>query len=353
MNFHTIELYYKLSLTELSYIKDILWKSGKKTYPEKINGIPILVSESLAEYGIVIRIHEYITDNYKYAGLYYRINPRRMFETGNYVGIFNSKNTDRLVEKFNSLVQSVSYMLPEFDSCILHRIDYCSNVELSGQDEVCEYVKLLKRGYIPPKYGVQLYDDKKAKRRKMSKNGITIRGSNGVEITYYNKFRQLKDEDKWLPDIDRANDIIRIEIRCNRKKIKHLSDKYGCTKVSTFLKHSDIIGNYVFKHYANIFYGTGDFYKLDTIINKINNASVKEKSKKVMKEVVTLSAKHSSLQKSFRVLGLTDKERKAIIKKFNKIGVSPVVIPRRSEFDTFSNPLTLALEWSEFDDLFE
>ena len=32
-----------------------------------------------------------------------------------------------------------------------------------------------------------------------------------------------------------------------------------------------------------------------------------------------------------------------ILKKFDKIGVIPVVIPLRSEYDFFKNPLTLAL----------
>ena len=34
----------------------------------------------------------------------------------------------------------------------------------------------------------------------------------------------------------------------------------------------------------------------------------------------------------------------SFLKKFDKIDVSPVVIPLRSEYDVFKNPLTLALE---------
>ncbi len=70
---------------------------------------------------------------------------------------------------------------------------------------------------------------------------------------------------------------------------------------------------------------------------------MQEKSKKLMKELVKSSATHSSLDRAFDILNFNKSQIKAILKKFNKIGVSPVVIPRRYEFDTIRNPLDLAL----------
>ena len=128
-----------------------------------------------------------------------------------------------------------------------------------------------------------------------------------------------------------------------KKKVRHLTKKFKCTSASSFLKESDIIGKYIFKHYANIFYGTGDFYKLTDIYSIIDKSSCKKKSKKLMKELVKSSATHSSLDRAFDILNFNKSQIKAILKKFNKIGVSPVVIPRRYEFDTIRNPLDLAL----------
>ncbi|MBQ8301088.1 MAG: hypothetical protein IJX57_03910, partial [Clostridia bacterium] len=82
MNFHTFELYYKLSPTEVSRVKDILWQSPNGAYRETDKGIPTLVSKTLSDYGIVIKIKQYSQDAYKHNILYYRINPRRMFESG-------------------------------------------------------------------------------------------------------------------------------------------------------------------------------------------------------------------------------------------------------------------------------
>ena len=198
---------------------------------------------------------------------------------------------------------------------------------------------------------IKKYKNEKSKRNTLSKNGITITGNNGIEVTYYNKYRQLKEKNPKCRYIDNSKKIIRIEIRCFKKKVRHLTKKFKCTSASSFLKESDIIGKYIFKHYANIFYGTGDFYKLTDIYAMIDKSSCKKKSKKVMKELVKSSATHSSLDRAFDILNFNKSQIKAILKKFNKIGVSPVVIPRRYEFDTIRNPLDLALEYSDYDDL--
>lgn len=224
-------------------------------------------------------------------------------------------------------------------------------MELNDQAVIDSYINLLKRGYFPSKYTIKKYKNEKSKRNTLSKNGITITGNNGIEVTYYNKYRQLKEKNPKCRYIDNSKKIIRIEIRCFKKKVRHLTKKFKCTSASSFLKESDIIGKYIFKHYANIFYGTGDFYKLTDIYAMIDKSSCKKNSKKLMKELVKSSATHSSLDRAFDILNFNKSQIKAILKKFNKIGVSPVVIPRRYEFDTIRNPLDLALEYSDYDDL--
>ena len=84
-----------------------------------------------------------------------------------------------------------------------------------------------------------------------------------------------------------------------KRKSDILQRNSKCTSASSFLKESDIIGKYIFKHYANIFYGTGDFYKLTDIYSMIDKSSCKKKSKKLMKELVKSSATHSSLDRAF------------------------------------------------------
>ena len=72
------------------------------------------------------------------------------------------------------------------------------------------YINLLKRGYFPSKYTIKKYKNEKSKRNTLSKNGITITGNNGIEVTYYNKYRQLKEKNPKCRYIDnsRKSDIL-------------------------------------------------------------------------------------------------------------------------------------------------
>ena len=51
------------------------------------------------------------------------------------------------------------------------------------------------------------YKNEKSKRNTLSKNGITITGNNGIEVTYYNKYRQLKEKNPKCRYIDNSKKI--------------------------------------------------------------------------------------------------------------------------------------------------
>ena len=165
MNFHTFELSYKLSTDDVRIVYNELYNYKPKD--------DCAVFNALQDYGIIIFIKKYKQDEYNHHVLYYRINPRRVLENHNYIGIFNSKNIDKLIKKFNILIKTVSPFLPEFDSCNISRIDYCSNVELNDQAVIDSYINLLKRGYFPSKYTIKKYKNEKSKRNTLSKNGIS------------------------------------------------------------------------------------------------------------------------------------------------------------------------------------
>ncbi len=340
MNYHTFELAYSLTPFENKSYTDLLYKSGK-TYIDKYEYVPTVVCETLKKHGIIIKIQQFTKNEYTHYVMYYRINPRRVMEKNNYIGLFNAKDTDRMMDKVNKHLKSIN--MPSADNCKIHRIDFCTNIVMSGQDEIFEYIKLLQRGFYPKKYESELFYDMTAKRSKFPKNSCNIIKKKLVKITYYNKYDQLQ-ENKYCQNTEEAINILRAEIQCEKRKVRHLIDKFGYTKVRTFLKHSDEMGNYVFNHYANKFCGSGDFYKIDEIYRKIDKSKVKTKSKEMMKELIWLSAKHSSVQKAIHKLRWNYKTTSNILKKFDNIGVSPIVIPIRSEYDFFPNPLTLALK---------
>lgn len=342
MNYHTFELSYKLTPYENEFYTNILFSSKGRTYRDKDEYVPTIVCETLSEYGIIIKIQTFTKNDFNHYMLYYRINPRRVMEQNNYIGLFNAKDTDIMLDMVNEYLEKFHTAMPAADVCKMHRIDFCANIEMSDQKEIFEYIKILQRGYCPPKYFIETFYDLKAKRNKQPKNSCGFEKKKITKVVYYNKYDQLKDNKK-CKNIEDARNILRAEIQCNTRKVRHLINKFGCTSVRGFLKHSNKIGTYIFEHYANVFCGSGNFHKIDEIYKKIDASKFKEKSKIKMHELVRLSAKHKSLQTAIDNLGWSHSVVKDILKKFDKIGTSPVVIPLRSKYDMFENPLTLAL----------
>ena len=342
MSYHTFELRYQLTYQEKETLINILKEKGK-VYVDEYDFTTPTICEALSNKGINIQFNKYTKNDFTFNMMYIKINPRRVMEHNNYIGIFDSRHTAKMLQKVDNHLQSISYLMPSVHACKLNRIDFCSNIKMESQDAVMKYIKLLQRGYYPPKYYPAYYYDLTAKRKKLYDDSITI-STKRIAITYYNKYSQL-NENPHCKNVDDAKNILRAEIQCKKNKIKHLEKKFNYSGVQEFLEHSDEIGEYIFKQYSNLFYGNGDFYKLNEIIKKINNSNFKNKSKIMMKKLVSLSAKHSSLSKAIFKLHLRQKERKSIMKKFDKINVCPIVIPRRYNYDTFKNPLTLAMNW--------
>ena len=228
-------------------------------------------------------------------------------------------------------------------ACKMNRIDFCVNVRIAGQKEISEYISLLQRVCCPDKYALETFYDSKSKRKKPKKNSCNIIKENMLKLVFYNKYDQLR-ENKHCKNIDEAKNILRIEIQCFKKKVRHLSDKFGYTHVRTFLKHSDSVGDYVFRKYIKKCYGGGDFYKINEIRKIIDQSHCHKESKALMRELAETSAKHKSIDKAMRKLDYDKKTRKKAMKLFDKIGICPIVIPVRNKHDTFKNPLTLVMQ---------
>ena len=148
-------------------------------------------------------------------------------------------------------------------------------------------------------------------------------------------------------DMEKLNKTIRIEIRCKRKKIKRLRKLFDTRGLRDFFSNSDEICDYIFDKYSNIFYGKGDFYKLKDIKPLIDATNYKKKTKDRMNELAKLSSIRCNLS-----VALKEFEKRYgknitlhILRKFDEISVSPVIVPKRSKFDKFDNPHRLSKDW--------
>ena len=75
----------------------------------------------------------------------------------------------------------------------------------------------------------------------------------------------MKKEEKKIysdKDFKAAENNVRIEIRCMKKKLKELKKKFNVQTIDNFMKKADKIGRYLYKHYLSEMFGTGEIFTL-------------------------------------------------------------------------------------------
>lgn len=121
-----------------------------------------------------------------------------------------------------------------------------------NQEQVKTYIKAIKRANVPSK--LELYEqyDKTSKRTKPTKDDFTVYSSEYVSISVYNKYMEMKKEKSGVfpyDELERAKNIVRIEIRCMEGKIHALKKKYEIKSIFEFMSHGKKIGNELYNYY--------------------------------------------------------------------------------------------------------
>lgn len=240
-------------------------------------------------------------------------------------------------------------LLPKLANCSLKRIDFCFNALLDNREQVKAYIRLLKRADIPSKMKVR------TDKNKLLKDGFTVYNKNTIEISIYDKYKQIKKENNKKTvfsdeDLKRAKNILRIEIRCQDKKIKELQKKYRIFTIEEFFEYSDKIGHELYTYYLPKFFGTGEIYTLGEAKERIKISEYRKPTIEFMKEFVSYcnSSRHGFLAtKEFNNLYGKDKVKR-IKEKFDEIEASYITIPRRDmELFKFGLPTLMEL-YNEF-----
>ena len=217
----------------------------------------------------------------------YRISARRVIDNNNFVGLFNVKNYSELEEKVNDILKDKCKLLPKLKKCNLRRLDFCFNAKLDNQEQVKAYIKTIKRANVPSK--LELYEqyDKTSKRTKPTKDDFTVYSSEYVSISVYNKYMEMKKEKSGVfpyDELERAKNIVRIEIRCMEGKIYALKKKYDIKSISEFMSHCKKIGNELYNYYLTKICNNGAIYTLKEALSRVDYSEYKPNNIELLKE---------------------------------------------------------------------
>ncbi len=299
MTIHTFEASATVTKETYHKIQQALRQADCSKWKALNNG---MLYWGLSNQGIFISTHRILKKDYTTFKILYRISARRVIEHNNFVGLFNVKNYAELEEEVDRILKSKCELLPKLKKSKLRRLDFCVNAKLDNQEQVKTYIKTMKRANIPTKLNLLMPYDSKAKRRKPLKDCFTLTLKDYVEVSIYNKYMEMKKEEFGVypeEEMERAKNIVRIELRCMKGKIKELKKKYGIDSISEFMSHGQKIGQELYKYYLTKIANAGMICTLKEAKNAIDLSEYRKKTIKFLKEFVTDCNSCRSVAKCF------------------------------------------------------
>ncbi|MBR1969455.1 MAG: hypothetical protein IKA17_03765 [Clostridia bacterium] len=302
MTIHTFEVTCTVPGDEYYFIQEKLKNADPSKWAKASNGMSYW---GISDKGILIKMFITRKKDYFTYNIIYRISARRVIDNDDFVGLFDTDNYEELEKEVDSLLHYKCKMLPTLKECKMRRIDFCINAELDNQEQVKAYIKTMKRANVPNH--LQLYEtyDKKAKRTKPMKDDFTVYNDHYVAISIYNKQRQMIKEQKGKnktifpkSEIKKAENVVRMEIRCMEGKVSELKKKYKLKSINDFMNASTEIGDYLFRYYLSRICNDGKICTLSGALKRIEMGEYKPENAELLKEFIEYSNHFRSAAKA-------------------------------------------------------
>jgi hypothetical protein len=297
------------------------------------------IAETRGAYGIHdFRLCRRIDNGYEMLFFSMVINLRQLMEIKEYpfICILPPEYIQNVYEKINDVLQKCE--MPDWlmEKLYIRRVDFCCNIDVGSQENVNLYLKLIKKGRVPYHYQVQkLYSQSQHRTIPDPESHTLYCKSN--ELSIYSKFDQMDmhRERYDLTELELAAGVLRIEFRVCRPCVKRIEKKYNLTDERNFYMEACDISETKIKRMLRGIYGTGHFYKKDTVLKAIEQSNFHNNTKQRMKKFCEVANGEGGIRGA---LVLVENGLDTLI-RFNRLGISPVCIPRRAPVDCLYNPM--------------
>lgn len=357
MTIHTFEVTCTVTKEIFFLIQDKLKNADPSKWAKEKSGMTYW---GLSDKGIIIRTLIIIKNGYYAYNITYRISARRVMDNHDFVGLFNTKKYKELEKEVDILLYCKCELLPFLRDCKMKRIDFCFNAELKSQEQVKAYIKTMKRANVPNYLKLLEAYDKKSKRTKPMKDDFTVYNDHYVAVSIYNKQRQMIKEQKEKKkiifpeaEIKRAENIVRIEIRCMEGKVKELKKKFHLTSIEDFIISAKRIGDDLFRYYLSRICNDGKICTLSEALKRIDMGEYHPQNKEILKKFIEISNRFRSAAKAIILYRefFNRKEVSRILWMLSNIDVSFVTatteVVKLFDRGYIPTPLELYEEWCD------
>lgn len=310
-NFKTIKADYERDSYE--YASDHLASSGVKLHIFRKNG---------SVWGLFAIVHPtLVLGNDDRSALYLAAKP-------------SYKKMVKLIDKMLNKVK-VPCSLDEMQ---MYRVDVTANLIFEDSKLMDEYIRVLKKSMILPRYKLNWFrkSEKKAKDCKLANRHSHKQYCKSSAFFVYDKTAQLEMIDRF-PDTLMGKKVLRSEVQLRRSAIKKWVSGKELSSNWEIIRDICKNGKKIINWYLNRLQPKGNILRYKDAEKVIESAKLKGKTRERMLYLLRKTSDKDSLTAALKDLKseyqLTSGQCRTILKKFRKLGISPITLRNDSDFD--------------------
>lgn len=309
-NFRTVTSDYKENT--YSYCSDYFVNKGVKIWVHRKNGKP---------WGLLVVVHPMLVlGNSDRSALY---QPQKKSEY------------QEIVKKVDKLLKSVDVPC-SVDKMKLYRVDTTDNLI---SDLVDEYLRILKKSCLLPRYQVDFFreEEHKAKDCKLANKHSHKQYCKSAAFFAYDKTAQLEMIGAF-PDALIGKRVLRLEAQLRRKAMKKWAGKDGMKGgnwdiLKKLGKNSEKILHWYLKRLQPVNAAYVRYCDAVCMIESVKGKNNRERMLYLLRKTSDSESLTAALEKLQKEFNLSGSQCRNVLKKFEKLGISPITLKNSSDYD--------------------
>ena len=328
--------YYPLTWEQKNkMIEELKARTGFRTLKEDyFQGTYIYASNCFVHQGIKITISSV---NQSVWGLYIIVHPTLVLGNENRSALYGPakpsyKKMLKIIDKFLNQVCAPCSL----ENMKLSRVDVTMNLIFDDSDMVNQYLRIIKKGLILPHYQLDWFrkNQHKAKDPSAANRHSYTQRCKSASFFAYDKTAQLEMID-CFPDALIDKHILRLEAQLKPKALKKwLSNAHVKTFYKTLKELSDQaskIMRWYLKRMRLLDCQHTGYEEAAEIISNLKNKKTRERMLYLLRKTSDKRDLSAALVKLKEHYGLKTNQVNHILRKFHKLGISPITIPNAED----------------------
>lgn len=331
---HTFSLGMVLTYKQFRKIFDACYKTGCVQDTSDIwKGKERLYCYAYHKQGIKVFLHGKSGKLYR---LRVQVEPCRVLDESDPTAL---AGLDR--RQYKELVKAADKILKKLkvpcsiDEMKISRCDLTMNIEFSSQDELMEYLRILKKSLIIYQYKPVSFKkaDQKAKDYKSANSHSYCISCNSASFLIYDKVAQLQMIDR-CDEILAGRHILRFEAELERPALKKHLGKSAIKANYELLSSAAQKSEKVIRWYLSRMQPRCERYiRYGDAVRMVEESGLKKKTKDRMLYLLRKTSDSESLtialDKLRKKYDLSKGQCGTVLKQFKKLGISPITLPNR------------------------